>query len=163
PGTPTTYTIVVSNAGPSAVTGASVSDPLPAGASGGSWAFASPTGGRAVTAPTGGTRPLAATVAPLLNASLTLTFTVHHQPPHATVPTPPRLTPPAGTPDPDPANNRASDTVSLTPEAALSNTLSLHELFRSPGTPTTYTIVVSNPGPSAVTGASVSDPLPAGV
>src|SRR5262249_47629792 len=52
PGGPsTTYTIVVSNAGPSAVTGASVSDPLPAGATSASWTETTNSGGGTVTGP----------------------------------------------------------------------------------------------------------------
>ncbi len=41
PGTLLTYTIVVTNAGPSAVTGATVSDTLPAQLTGASWTCAS--------------------------------------------------------------------------------------------------------------------------
>jgi uncharacterized repeat protein (TIGR01451 family) len=66
PGTSDTYTIVVSNTGPSAVTGASVSDALPAGAIAATWTATTNSGGGSVTGPTSGSGGLATTVNPLL-------------------------------------------------------------------------------------------------
>ena len=51
PGTDTTYTIVVSNSGPTDVIGASVFDPLPAGVTAATWTFTGSTGGGSVTGP----------------------------------------------------------------------------------------------------------------
>ena len=71
---------MVSNAGPSAVTGASVSDPLPAGVTAATWAFAGQTGGGSVTGPTGGSGALATTVDLPAGATVTFTFTVQVSP-----------------------------------------------------------------------------------
>jgi uncharacterized repeat protein (TIGR01451 family) len=164
PGTSTTYTIVVSNAGPSAVTGASVVDPLPPGVTGGSWAFGGATGGGAVTGPTGGSGALATTVDLPVNAHVTFTFTVQIDPAATgTLANTATVTPPIGVTDPNPGNNDATDTDTLTPQADLAITKTDGKTSVVPGTPDTYIIVVSNHGPSAVTGASVSDPLSAGV
>src|SRR5262249_58116749 len=73
------------------------------------------------------------------------------------------VAPPTGVTDPNGTNDSASDTDTLTPQADLAVTKTDGVLSAVPGTANTYTIVVSNNGPSAVTGASVSDSLPAGV
>ena len=63
--------------------------------------------------------------------------------------------------DPDLANNTATDTDTLTPEADLSVTKTDGQTAAVPGQAVTYTIVVSNAGPSSVTGATVTDTLSA--
>ena len=164
PGGSTTYTITVSNAGPDADNGAKLSDPLPAGVTGGNWTFVSPTGGGSVTGPTSGTGALATTVNLPVNASVTFTFTVQIDPTATgTLTNTATVSPPPGEFDPNPANNTATDTDTLTPVADLAITKTDGKTSAVPGGSTTYTIVVSNAGPSAVTGASVADPLPAGV
>src|SRR5262249_38731975 len=157
PGLPVTYTIVVTNNGPSTVSSLSLTDELPAallhptfGApSAGSydpatglWSGLSLAKGQSVTI------TLTGTVDPAATGSLTNTA---------------RVDPPAGVTDPDTGNNNASDTDTLTPRADLAITKTDGRASAVPGGSTTYTIVVSNAGPSAVTGARVSDPLPAGV
>ena len=70
------------------------------------------------------------------------------------------VTPPAGATDPDPANNSATDTD--TPDARR-RPVDHQDRRRQPavpGTSTTYTIVVSNAGPSAVTRRDGADTLP---
>ena len=64
--------------------------------------------------------------------------------------------------DPTGGNNSSTDTDTLTPEADLSITKSDSQTTEVPGTNVTYTITVTNNGPSSVTGATVSDVLPAG-
>ena len=91
---------------------------------------------------------LTGTVDPTATGTLTNTATV---------------SPPAGVTDPNLANNSASDTDTLTPQADLAIAKGDGVTSVVPGTSITYAIVVSNNGPSAVTGASVSDPLPADV
>src|SRR5262249_28787135 len=68
----------------------------------------------------------------------------------------------AGVTDPTPGNNTTTDTDTLTPQADLSITKSDGHDTDSPDSSTTYTITVTNHGPSTVSGASVSDVLPAG-
>jgi uncharacterized repeat protein (TIGR01451 family) len=164
PGTSTTYTIVVSNAGPSAVTEASVSDPLPAGAASATWRTTGSSGGGMVIGPSSGTDGLTTTVDLPVGATVTFTFTVQINPSATeSLTNIAHVAPPPGVTDPNPDNNITSDTDTLTPTADLSITKSDGVPSAVPGLSTTYTIVVSNTGPSAVTGASVSDALPVGV
>src|SRR5206468_5292420 len=71
--------------------------------------------------------------------------------------------PPAGTTDSDPSNNSATDTDALTPQGDLSVTKTDGSATYTAGTPITYTIVVTNSGPSFVTGATVADTIPANI
>src|SRR5262249_9441419 len=123
PGTSTTYTVVVSNAGPSDVTGASVSDPLPTGASGGIWAFAGATGGGGVSGPAGGTGALSTAVNLPAGATVTFTFTVQvSDSATGTLDNTASVAPPTGVTDTNPANNTTTDSDALTPQADLSVT-----------------------------------------
>src|ERR1051326_8990540 len=65
--------------------------------------------------------------------------------------------------DTNPNNNQAEDIDTLTPQNDVSVTKDDGVTSAVPGTSTTYTIVVSNSGPSTATNVAVSDPLPAGV
>jgi len=107
PGTNDTYTVAVTNNGPSTITGATVSDVLPAGT-----AFVSATGGATYnpgtntvnyttgTLATGGTATFSLTlfISPMLSGTLTNTATV---------------APPSGATDPVPGNNASTDTDTL--------------------------------------------------
>jgi uncharacterized repeat protein (TIGR01451 family) len=127
PGQTLTYTIVAANAGPSAVTGASVVDAPPAALTGVTWTCAAsagsacPASGTAtidatVDLPAGGTATftLTGTVAPTAAGSLVNTATV---------------APPAGVVDPTAADNAATDTDLLPagpgPEGEIAHGLSL--------------------------------------
>ena len=170
PGNPIQYTIVVTNAGPAAASGATIADPFPAALTGVTWTASatqgSPTGftssGSGYIDDTNVDMPalsqitytVHATVSPTVTGTLTNVATV---------------TPPEGTTDPTPTNNTATDVDILAPQADLSITkvdnvggssiTSSHGSV-SPGGSLTYTIVVSNGGPSAVVDATVSDPMP---
>jgi uncharacterized repeat protein (TIGR01451 family) len=67
---------------------------------------------------------------------------------------------PGGVTDPVPANNSATDTDTLTPQANLGITKTVGQTTALPGQSVTFTIVASNAGPSAVTGATVTDTVP---
>ncbi|MEO8264284.1 MAG: hypothetical protein ABI706_02115 [Ilumatobacteraceae bacterium] len=160
PGTPTTYTIVVSNSGPSVSTGARVLDNLPAALLGATWTCNAAPGSSCAAASGSGsidrlvnvgvgssvTYIVSATVSPSAAGLLANTVTV---------------TPAAGTTDINPADNSAVDVDSLTPQANLSIVKTDGAASAVPGAPITYTIVVSNAGPSAVAGAAVTDVIPA--
>ena len=162
PGTSTTYTIVASNAGPKAVAGAN--------------GRRQPAGGhdvhqldlrRSVGSSCGnasGSGPINEFVS-LLNAG-TATYTVSAAiAPGATgtIANTVTITVPATVVDPTPANNTASDTDTLTPRPALAVSKTDGSATYTPGGTATYTVVVTNAGPSNATNVTVSDPLPAGV
>src|SRR5204862_370978 len=65
--------------------------------------------------------------------------------------------------DPNSGNNSATDTDTLVPTGDLSVTVNDGTATAVPGTSTTYTIVVQNPGPSDITGATLTDLFPAGI
>jgi uncharacterized repeat protein (TIGR01451 family) len=159
PGRPVTYTITVANAGPSAVTGATVTDSVPAILQGAAWTCSASAGS---SCSPGGSGSINDTVTLLVAGTLTytLTGTVDSAATGTLVNTATVAAPPS-TVDPDPANNSATDTDTLTPEADLSATKTDGQTTAVPGQPVTYAITVGNAGPSAVTGATVTDTVPA--
>lgn len=153
----TTYTITASNAGPSNVFGATVADTLPASLTC-AWTCEGAGGGTCTAAGSGNindTVNLAAggsvTYTAVCDIVASATGTVSNT---ATV------SAPAGTADPTPANNSATDsnTVETSADLAITKTNGGNEL--TPGGTTLYTIVASNAGPSDVVGATVTDTLP---
>ena len=161
PGGTTVYTVVVGNDGPSDVTGATVSDPLPPGITGVSWTCSASAGATCSASGTGAisdtvdlavgataTYLVTATISPSATGTLTNTATVD---------------PPVTVSDPDPADNAATDADTLTPRADLSVTKDDGTTTLVPGTTTTYTMVVTNGGPSDAPGTVVTDAEPAGV
>ncbi|HEY6942292.1 DUF7507 domain-containing protein [Dokdonella sp.] len=159
PGGTITYTIVASNAGPSAVAGATVVDAIPASITGATWACAG-TGG--ATCPATGSGNINATVNIPVggNATFTVTGTLSATA-TGTLSNTATIAAPAGTTDPTPGNNSATDTDTLSPSADLSITKTDGSASATPGGTITYTIVASNAGPSAVAGATVADTIPA--
>jgi uncharacterized repeat protein (TIGR01451 family) len=159
PGTTTTYTIVVSNNGPSSVTGASVADTVPAALSNAGWSTSSTTGATAtpsfgsgnisgtVNLPAGSsiTYKLTATVSSTATDSLTLANTAS-------------VTAPAGVTETNSANNSATDTDSI--GAAVTCTTSCPTL--TTGDPSTgqLTVNASGTGTATVQGAVFSGTLP---
>jgi len=116
PGDTVTYTIVVLNAGPSDVSGVSLSDPLPLFLGNFSWHFVSATDGGTVTGPSSGTGALATTVDLLNGATVTfaLTATVDPLAPiGSTFSNIANVAPPITVTDNNPANNTATDTDTI--------------------------------------------------
>jgi uncharacterized repeat protein (TIGR01451 family) len=161
PGTAVTYTITASNAGPSSVAGATVSDTLPVSLIGASWtcvgagggtctAFGSGNIGDTVNLPVGGSATY--TVSGTLSASATGTLT-------NTV----TVNPPAGVTDPNLANNTATDSDPIAAAVSLGASKTDGSSTYTPGGNATYTIVVTNGGPSDATNVTVTDLLPPGV
>jgi uncharacterized repeat protein (TIGR01451 family) len=161
----TTYTIVVSNAGPSGVVGATVTDTAPANVTFGTWICVASSGS---TCPATGAGNIAATVN--LLAGGTATFTVPATISSAasgTVINTATASVPSDTIDPTPANNSAVDTDSVTPApmptADLSVTKTNGATLVSTGTTTIYTVVVSNVGPDGANNAILTDPAATGL
>jgi uncharacterized repeat protein (TIGR01451 family) len=159
PGETVTYTIVVGNAGPTAVTGATVSDTLPASLLAPTWSCAPSAGGVCppsgalpgnVTLPVGGsvTFTLTATVAPDATGTLTNTASVAA---------------PAGVLDPSALNNAAADMDVLTPEADLALATTDSPDPAAQGAILTYTLDATNDGPSVSPSMTLVDTLPAQV
>jgi uncharacterized repeat protein (TIGR01451 family) len=163
PGTDDTYTITVTNNGPDAVTGASVSDLLPAGVTAATWMFTGSTGSGSVSGPPSGSGALATTVdLPQVGDSVTFTFTAAINPSATgTIDNTATVSLPAGTTDTDLTNNSATDTDALTPEADLAITKTDGVTTVVPGSSDTYTIIVSNNGSSTAVAAPVTDIFPA--
>src|SRR5262249_32726501 len=121
-------------------------------------------GGGSVTGPASGSGALATTVTLPVNATVTFTFTVQINPSATgTLTNTATVTAPAGVTDPTPANNSASDSDSLTPQADLAITKDDGVTSVVPGTSTTYTIVVSNAGPSTAVAQPVTDNFPSAI
>jgi uncharacterized repeat protein (TIGR01451 family) len=164
PGNPITYTITVTNNGPSVALGAMVTDTIPANITGVTWT-SSTTGTASVSSgATGSGNNLSATVNVAAGAGNSVVFTVSgtvlssatgNLTNTATVATTP------GIPDSNPNNNTSTDTdtPSLVDDLAIFKTDG--STTYTPGNPITYTITVTNNGPSDAIGASVADTLPA--
>jgi uncharacterized repeat protein (TIGR01451 family) len=160
PGGSVTYTITASNSGPSNAPGATVADTFPASltctwtcaGAGGGTCTASGSGNinNTVNLPSGGSVTYTASCTISASATVTLTNT-------ATV------TAPAGVTDPTPGNNSATDSDTLSPQADLSVTKVDTPDPVVAGHNITYTITVTNAGPSSAASVSLSDTLPAGM
>lgn len=155
------YTIVVSNAGPGPVTGATVTDNMPAQFSAFTWTCAASPG--SACGATGGNGSIAGAPVNLavggsatfiVNATVNVTAT-------GTLSNTATVTPPAGVTDPVAANNSATDTTAiLAPQANLGITKTDGLASVVAGGSVRYTIVASNAGPNSVTGATVADTMP---
>ena len=159
PGQSVTYTIAVTNSGPSDVTGATVTDTLPAAIASATWTCLASGGGTCIASGAGSigdtvSLPVGATLAYTLVASIAPGAT-------GTLANTATVTPPASVADPNPGNNSATDSDTLMPQADLSITKTDGVTTVNPGQAVIYTIVAINNGPSAVTGAVVTDALPA--
>ena len=158
PGGSVTYTITASNAGPSNAAGATVADTFPASltctwtcvGAGGGTCTASGSGNLddSVNLPAGGsvTYTASCTISAAATGTLSNTATV---------------TAPAGVTDPNPGNNSATDSDTLSASADLAITKTDGVTTATPGGSVTYTITASNAGPSNAAGATVADTFPA--
>jgi len=164
PGGTATYTIVVTNAGPSDALNVTVSDPLPAGvtlsadvacvASGSaSCGTVTGTSGQSAFATTG------ATIA--AGAGNNLTFTVPVAFTSAMITDP--LVNTATASDPASPTRTASDSDTRLVQVALTVAKTDGSATYTPGGIATYTVTVTNAGPSDVADVTVTDTLPPGV
>jgi uncharacterized repeat protein (TIGR01451 family) len=150
PGQIITYTVVVTNGGPSPATSVVVTDPTPVGI-----AFISNTGACTNAYPCN-----ISSLASGQSATITSTYSV-----------PPTYsggaivnTATASSAVNDPNNTNNSSTVTTTVGASADVAIAKSgPATATPGTNITYTITVSNFGPAGATGVVVSDPTPAGL
>lgn len=149
-----TYTLLVTNNGPADASGVTVDDPLPAGET---LVSANPSQGSCSGATcqlgtilNGGQAQILVTVATSAVGTITNTATVN-----------------ASTFDPNRANNTSSATVSVTSPVPVPRTTSavsdlsivkrVNHAAARPGQLLTYTLVVTNHGPDAASGVTVTD------
>ena len=161
PGGSLTYTIVVSNtSGPNAVTGATVTDTFPVSLTNITWTCA-PTGSAACTA--NGTGNINDKINLAVGSSVTYTVDVDILgSASGDLTNTATVSVPAGVSDPTPANNSSTDTdIQSTLNADLQILKTDGVTTYTPGNQVIYGIVVFNAGLNAVTGATVTDLLPA--
>lgn len=150
-GTTFDYTIVVRNDGPSISEAPVITDPLPAGLT-------------FVSGPCDAGPPVTCTLGDIAaNATEAVTISVQADPGAAanTVTNNASVESPT-TADPDPSNNSASETTEIVRDTDVSITKvdAADPVFA--GTDITYTLQVTNAGPSTSTATTVTDSLPAG-
>ena len=154
-----------SNAGPSAADGAVVSDPAAAGLS--KTGVTCAAGGRRGVPgePDGRRSSRAAWRFPTLpsGGSVTFTITATVTATGGSVSNAATVAAPGGVTDPNAGNNTATDTDAVGAVADLSVTKTNGVAGVNAGSTTTYTVVVTNAGPSAADGAVVSDPAATGL
>ena len=161
PNNPISYTIVVRNNGPSDVTGAAVTDNLPAGITGATWNCTASAGSSCDVSSGSGSINTTVNLASGGAATFTLSGTVSNTA-SGTLTNTASVAPPAGTTDPNPNNNSATDT-DVVGEADLAITKTDGVEIAVPGNPISYTITVRNNGPSTVSSITVTDSLPAAI
>ncbi|MFY2765495.1 hypothetical protein, partial [Arenimonas sp. MALMAid1274] len=145
------FTLTVTNAGPAPALGVSVTDLLPAGYT---FVAATPSVGTYASGTgvwTIGTMANGATVTMTIQATVNATGSYANS---ATVN--------STTPDPVPGNNSDTETPAPVAQADVSITKAVDDPIPDVGENVTFTLTVSNAGPSAAAGVSVNDLLPAG-
>jgi uncharacterized repeat protein (TIGR01451 family)/CSLREA domain-containing protein len=162
PGSQVTYTITVSNAGPSGVTGATVNDNFPASLTNVSWTCTASAGSSCGAASGSGNINTTVNLLDQGSATFTATGTLSRSA-TGTLDNTATVTPPAGVTDPNTANNSAtdSDTITATSDLSITKTGSPNPV--TVGGTLTYTITVNNGGPSTATNVTLADTLPASV
>jgi uncharacterized repeat protein (TIGR01451 family) len=160
PGQSLTYRIVVTNAGPEAVTGAQVTDTFSSVFSGVQYTASATGNATGFTALGGGNindtvnMPVGSTITYLVTA------TIPASAPAGPITNTATVTPPAGANDLTPGNNADGHTHTLVPTAdiTITKTETPPATSSSPGQQITYVIVVSNEtGPSNIVNATVTD------
>jgi len=159
-GATNTYTIVASNAGPNPVSGATVTDTFQSPLSvAGNWTCVASVGSSCNGATGSGNINRAVN----LTVGGSVTFTVNATVSNSAlspVSNTAAVSVPAGITDPNPVNNTAIDTDTI-PTANLAITKNTdNQTTVVPGGAVTYLINVSNQGPDAVSGATVTDNMP---
>ncbi len=161
-GQTTQFTLTVSNLGPSAVTGASILDNLPANLGTVSFVSASGAAGATLTANSLAGNNFTGTATLPANSTLSIVLravggTISQVINSASV------SPPSGVTDPVPSNNSGTAQVTIGGQADLAISKSASPTTLNDNQTTVFTLVVSNAGPQTATNATVFDKLPSGL
>ena len=159
PGATTTYTILITNAGPSNAIGATVTDNFPAALTDVTWTCSGADGG--VCSVPAGSGGINTTINVAVGATVTFmaTGTVAPDAVGLLVNTA-TVAPPPGASDPSSANNTDSDSVTPQVDVAITKT---GPASIAAGESLVYAITVVNNGPSNAENVVVNDPTPTGV
>jgi uncharacterized repeat protein (TIGR01451 family) len=167
PGSPLVYTVKLTNNGPSSVTNASVTDNVPAAITGVSWTCATSgtAGGSCSPSGTGNAIATTATLPAGGVATYTITGTLKPTTPagNASLSNTATAAVPSGTTETNPGDESATDVDNVTPKVNLGITKTDAKTTAVPGTPISYTIKVTNTGPSTATNATVTDTIAAAI
>ena len=150
---------MAANAGPSAVTGATLADAFPALITAASWTCAG--AGGATCPAASGTGAINASVNLPVGGSLTYTVVATISSAGGNLVNTATITAPGGTTDPALGNNTAADTDTQTTARADIFVTKSGPASAFRGDPATYTIVFGNAGPSNVNGVAITDTFPA--
>jgi uncharacterized repeat protein (TIGR01451 family) len=143
-----TYTITANNAGPDAASTAALTDTVPTGTT--FVSLSAPAGWSCTTPAVGGTGAISCTNPSMAVGNAVFTLVVAVNP--ATVPNSVisnTATVSSATTDPTTGNESATATTSVLSPANVTGTKTINNGAHSPGGPITYTITLSNSGPSA--------------
>jgi uncharacterized repeat protein (TIGR01451 family) len=151
-----TYTLTVANAGPNDATGVTIADSVPAGML---FVSADP----ACTFDAGASSVTCAIDTLARGASRDVTVTLRPQPPNAGQTLTNTATVTGDQPDPSTADNTSSASIFVPPQADLAIAKTVSPTTVAVGGTLTYSLVVTNAGPSTATSVTVDDPLPAGL
>src|SRR5438132_995186 len=161
----TTYTIRVTNNGPSSVTGATLTDAATTGLSKTAVVCSGAVGNKCTSAPSIASLEGAGYSMPALASGdfYEITVGANVTATSGSVTNAASVAAPSGTTDPDGTNNSRSDTDTVSPVATLAVTKTDGTATIDAGSRTTYTITVTNNGPSDAQSVSLSDTLGAGL
>jgi len=149
-----TYTLAVTNLGPNTATGVTVTDPIPAGAT---LVSAEPSQG---TCTLGATVTCALGTIPVSTAPVNVLIVVTPAGGVGTTQLANTASVTANEFDPNTANDTSTATVSVVPVADVAITQSASPNPGVVGSNLTFTLSVTNNGPSSATGVTLTDPLP---
>lgn len=150
-----TYTITVGNSGPDNATGVTLTDTLPAGVT-----FVSANASQGTVTNSGAT--VTASLG-AINSSANATITIVVRAPVTAGTITNTATATATQPDTNNGNNTATQTTTVNAVASLVISKTASPDSVAVGQNLTYTILVTNSGPSSATAVTVTDPLPANV
>ncbi len=152
------YTIVARNFGPGPITGARVTDTIPAGLTGVTWTCVASSGASCTASGTGSISASSVNLPVNATATFTVNYTVADSF-FGSIMNTALIAPPAGFTDPTSSNDSQTDiNTSTKANLSIDKNDSLAEVW--PGRTYSYSIVVSNAGTVPVTGATVADGVP---